>query len=146
MAKLSFNGKVIRGTGLSIFAGEFSKHIMEVNKRYKKRLEYVWRVKINKLLKQLAEESPAYTGASAGTTQNAKVDTIPKWHPAYGGNIGNNPGDTGWQLKEVQTKGRTLFQIVNPMWTKYLVYVNAFGIHQGFVDRIWMDFKSKEGF
>jgi hypothetical protein len=146
MAKLSFRGKVILGNTLSIFAGEFSKHILEVSRKQKKRLEIVWARKLKKLVAELAEATPAYTGAAAGITGNAKVDGIPAWHPAYGMTIGNQPGDTGWQLKQVERDGRTLFQITNPMWRLYLVYVNSFGIHAGFVERAWEDFKSKEGF
>jgi hypothetical protein len=139
-------GRVFSGTNLAPLAKDIDSWLRGIVKKQNQSLPTLWRRKLSVLIAQLAAGTPAYTGAAAGTQRNAKVDEIPKWHPAYGMTIGNDPGDSGWQLETVQTDKGTTFYIMNPMWLKYLVYVNAIGSNAGFVDQIWEQFKRDQGF
>lgn len=143
---INSSGKVFQGTNLAPLASEIESFLRNIVKKQKQSLPVLWRRKLTVLIRNLAAGTPAYTGAAAGTRMNAKVNEIPKWHPAYGMTIGNDPGDTGWQLFETKTDKGTTFAIYNPMWIHYLVYVNAIGQHAGFVDRIWEQFKREQGF
>lgn len=146
MARFNSSGKVFKSTNLAPLTADLTKFLRSLAGKQQGKLQILWRKKLQKLIKMLSEGTPAYTGSAAGSTDNAKVDEIPKWHPAYGMNIGNAAGDTGWQLmSQTNTKGFS-YHIINPMWFKYLVYVNAIGNNAGFVDRIWEDFRNAEGF
>ena len=92
----------------------------------------------------LAAEGPAYTGASAGREDRGRFPVTPR-HPAYGMNIGNDPGDSGWQLGQTpRRKGEPVrVYLKNPMWKPYLQYVE-FGavrgqanLRAGFVRATW---------
>ena len=143
---LNRSAKVFRGTNLDPMARDIIDFIKSISAKQKQSLTVLWRRKMTLLIRDLANGTPAYTGAAAGMTKNAKVNSIPKWHPAYGMEIGNSPGDSGWQLYSTTTQKGFAYSIVNPMWSKYLIYVNSFGIHAGFVDRIWEQFKQEQGF
>lgn len=99
--------------------------------------------KINALLRKLISATPRFTGAASGNPTDIE---IPRWHPAYGMIIGNSPGETGWQLKQVNRGSQVVFLIINPMWNLYLKYVeygtvNITGRH--FVSHVWNEFKAK---
>lgn len=91
----------------------------------------------------LAEEGPAYTGASSGREDRGQFPIKPS-HPAYGLNIGNDPGDSGWQLGQSPRRKGELVRVYlkNPMWKPYLQFVDR-GIvpgqkaPAGFVRDIW---------
>lgn len=145
MARFNTSGKVFKGTNLAPLTKDLTDFLKTIVKKQKQSLTVLWRRKMNVLIQRLADGTPAYTGAAAGITKHAKVDEIPSWHPAYGMTIGNDPGETGWQLlSQTNTKGFS-YHIINPMWAPYLVYVNSIGQHAGFVDQIWEDFKQEQG-
>lgn len=92
---------------------------------------------------KLATEGPAYTGASSGREERGMFPIKPS-HPAYGLNIGNEPGDSGWQLGQTpRRKGEPVrVYLKNPMWKPYLQFVDR-GIvpgqkaPAGFVRDMW---------
>jgi hypothetical protein len=125
---------------------EFQKAILAMAKRHHKRFTDKYRQKIFQLHRNLIAATPVDTGAAKGDDSGANRDLY-KSHPAayvpY--LIGNEPGESGWQVIETVKDGNIVFSIANPMWDYYLKYVE-FGQgrsskHQGFIRAIWQDFK-----
>lgn len=94
----------------------------------------------NETVAHLRAITPKDTGAAAGTTQGANRP-IYKSHPGYRMGIGNEPGDTGWQLKWVNTASK--FTIHTPMWDFYLKYVNYEGKNGNFVETAVREMRTK---
>ena len=97
------------------------------------------------ILDDVAENGPAWTGASAGREGRARFEGFwPKGHPASGMRIGNEPGDSGWQKLPPTLEGQRIsLALANPMWKIYLEAVEL-GVapaavkHQGgFVRDAW---------
>jgi hypothetical protein len=95
--------------------------LIAVAKKYDTALQQVVSEQIEKTIDDLRKHTPIDTGAGAGTTQGAKRNMY-KSHPGFGMHIGNNPGDTGWQVEKENDVRR--WAIVNPMWVPYLREVN----------------------
>ena len=84
-------------------------------------LEYLYH-ELGLIMEDVAENGPAWTGASAGRPDRARFPGyFPKNHPASGMRIGNEPGDSGWQMLPPELH-RTLVSLAlaNPMWEPYL--------------------------
>lgn len=92
-----------------------------VAKKYDVALQEVVRVQMEITIDDLRSTTPVDTGAGAGTINGAKRDMYFS-HPGYGMHIGNNPGDTGWQMEKENDVRR--WAITNPMWVPYLRVVN----------------------
>ncbi len=113
-----------RGTGTS--RRGFEAMIRDIAAYYPKAFEEAYIHEINIIIKGLIDTTPIDTGAAAGVTSNSvghqKRNLYPT-HKAGSNDIGNNPGDTGWQL-EVEQKMQSLkIAIVNPQWDSYLKYL-----------------------
>lgn len=95
--------------------------LIAVANKYDTALQTVVTEQVDLTIDDLRINTPKDTGAGAGTIQGSKR-SIYKSHPGFGMPIGNNPGDTGWQV----TKGNDVrrWGIVNPMWVPYLREVN----------------------
>lgn len=79
----------------------------------------------DKLLKDIVDHTPIDTGAAAGVTSNAVGEQkrpMYRSHAAFGKNIGNLVGDSGWQLRVGRNEKGLTFSIVNPEWDDYLKY------------------------
>jgi len=101
----------------------FDKALQSVVLRWHKKKEDVYRVKIRKLLKILIRQTPADTGAAKGDTSGARREVYNS-HPAFGAYaIGNEVGESGWQIIEDTHRGGVRLRIVNPMWDFYYKYV-----------------------
>ncbi len=97
------------------------------------------------LIKDIIDTTPIDTGAAAGVTQNSvgsQKSQLGPNHKAYGAPISNNPGGTGWQLVQNQSKDINI-SIINPQWNSYLKFLEL-GIVQPiapatshFVFRAW---------
>ncbi len=102
------------------------------------------REELQLILEYVAENGPNWTGASAGRT-NAGSIPVPKWHPAYGLSLGNERGESGWQIAETARRNgsQVSMSLVNPMWNPYLKIVEAgaapASVHSrgGFVRDAW---------
>jgi hypothetical protein len=95
--------------------------LLDVAKKYDTALKDVMQEQVDLTIDELRITTPKDTGAGAGTEQGSKRP-IYKSHPGYGKHIGNNPGDTGWQLFKGADTRR--WGIINPMWEPYLKEVN----------------------
>lgn len=76
------------------------------------------------ILKDLKVDSPIYTGASTGVPGPFATRARQPSHPAHGMTIGNNIGDSGWQIvyRKINQYAEQV-ALVNPMWQPYLKYV-----------------------
>lgn len=104
------------------------------------------RAELQLILEDVAENGPAWTGASSGRPGRAIFKGfMPKWHPASGMTVGNERGDSGWQIAETARRAGSTVSValVNPMWDPYLKYVEAgvapATVHSpgGFVREAW---------
>lgn len=95
--------------------------LIDVAKKYDSSLKDVMQEQVDLTIDELRITTPKDTGAGAGTEQGARR-AMYKSHPGYGKKIGNNPGDTGWQLYKGNDTRR--WGIINPMWEPYLKEVN----------------------
>ena len=89
--------------------------------RAKEGLEYLDK-ELSLILEDVAENGPAWTGASAGREGRARFEGFwPKGHPASGMRVGNEPGDSGWQKLPPKLEGKAVtMALANPMWEIYL--------------------------
>lgn len=136
-----------------MITGQISLKFMD-ERQFKARLEDRARVvkkgkaeyyekKMHELVRNLRDATPRFTGAASGDPTDI---VVPKWHPAYGKIIGNEPGDTGWQLRVATRGSQVVFQVINPMWNLYLKYVEygTVGISaRHFTSDTWYAFKSR---
>ena len=106
----------------------FEKWLMtRIKDRQMTRLQLA-RDEMLRIVEDLAENGPAWTGASAGRPDRAVIDIsrVPN-HPAHGMTIGNviTGGESGWQIHEsARRRGMLVYlSITNPMWEKYLKFV-----------------------
>jgi hypothetical protein len=135
----------LRGAAAQSQRNSFEKWLLgRVKARKEARLKLA-RAEMLRIVEDLAENGPAWTGASAGRPDRA-VAPLTKHHPAFGMTIGNviTGGESGWQIIEsARRKGsQVVLTIVNPMWDHYLKFVE-FGVapfqkHKGhFVRDAW---------
>lgn len=120
--------------GGTIRRGRFLDAIHAIKKKHEFRIRDILDDIGNETVAHLQAITPKDTGAAAGTTLGAKR-VMYKWHPAFkmGLPIGNEPGDSGWQM--THTKNSNKFAIINPMWDPYLKYVNyGHGDNNNFVE------------
>ena len=101
----------------------FINAVRAIKEKHEKRVTDILREIGNEAVATLRELTPKDTGAAAGTKSGAKRELYAS-HPArkLGLNIGNEVGDSGWQMKWVRTSHK--FVITTPMWEPYLKYVN----------------------
>ncbi len=110
-----------------LFGDRFKKHLERVVEERKLSRLKVAHDECDTIVEDLANSGPAWTGASAGRADRGSVDLVdvPN-HPAnrLGLEIGNEPGQSGWQVHETaRTKGTTVkVYISNPMYNEYLKY------------------------
>lgn len=108
------------------------------------------------IINDLAENGPAYTGASAGRADRGSHPLKPS-HPAWGMVIGNAPGNSGWQMQADDFRpGIPVLKvgIANPMWDPYLKFVNygldaaneGGGPAQHFLEKAWSNHKARGAF
>jgi alpha-glucuronidase len=124
---------------------QFHDFVKQIAVRSKKKFTTIYRRKIDALLFKLIAVTPRHTGAAAG---EATGTPMPPSHPAFGMTIGNDEGDSGWQLREVTEGKHTVWVIVNPMWLPYLHYLEYGTIRipaQGFLRSTWEEFKIEQG-
>lgn len=115
-----------RGTGSR--RKSFDEYVKTFAKRYKIAYKKVYTKEMGVVLDDVIQHTPIDTGASAGVLDNevgSEKRAIYKGHVAFGQNIGNEPGDSGWQMVEKETNDGFKLSIVNPQWNKYLKYVHA---------------------
>jgi hypothetical protein len=113
-----------RGSGLN--RGSFESWLNSVADYYEQRVEEVYVKEMEVLLNDIIQHTPIATGAAAGVESNLVGDahvTMTNSHPAYSLQIGNGPGDSGWQLEVDQSKGKLRMAIFNPMWKPYLEFL-----------------------
>lgn len=113
-------------------------------------------VEASVIINDMAENGPAWTGASAGRADRGTTTMKPS-HPAYGMVIGNTPGNSGWQMQadDYNVSARVLkVGIANPMWEHYLKNIN-YGFPgsttdgrpaQHFLEHAWANHKSRGAF
>lgn len=112
----------------------FVKYIQSLPRKHKMRLRDKLRDEAYIIVAALAGVTPRKTGAAAGRATG--VPMTPK-HPGYAMAIGNDPGDTGWQVRYYDHSDK--ITIGTPMWKPYLRY-HEFGIvgnNAGFVRGVW---------
>lgn len=130
---------------------DFDRAITRIAKAHKKRFIDKYRQRIMALLRELAAATPVDTGAAKGDDTGHKRDIYPS-HPAFGMTIGNNIGDSGWQVEEVSDSNGDLvrFRILNPMYEHYLKYIEFGYANQrnhpkrGFIRETFRKFKEKK--
>lgn len=78
------------------------------------------------LQQDLIDTGPVETGAAVGSTERAVREQRPG-DKSYGFKIGNDPGDSGWQLTGINEWDEDFkvieMGIANPMWDRYYKYV-----------------------
>ena len=78
------------------------------------------------LQQDLIDNGPVETGAAAGSTSRAVREQRPG-DKSYGFKIGNEAGDSGWQLTGINEWDPEMKVIVlgiaNPMWDRYYKFV-----------------------
>lgn len=103
----------------------FNALIKDIAAYYPKAYEEAYIEEVEFIIKDLIDHTPIDTGAAAGVTSNSvghqKRNLYPK-HKAYGSNISNDPGGTGWQLEVEQNKDLKI-SIINPQWNSYLKFL-----------------------
>lgn len=116
---------IISGQSDILRRGRFAKAIRMMADKHKVRVKALLEEIGDSTVTKLREITPKDTGAAAGTSVGAKrsLANVP-WHPAVkrGLDIGNQPGQSGWQMKWINTANK--FSIFTPMWDPYLKYVN----------------------
>lgn len=120
---MPFPSLLPRGTGTT--RRGFDQMIKDIAAYYPKAFEEAYVAEIEIMLKFLVDHTPIDSGAAAGVTSNSvghQKHTMRPSHKAYGGNIGNMPGDTGWQIEVNQQKNLKI-AIVNPQWSSYLKFL-----------------------
>jgi hypothetical protein len=129
----------------------FQKWIERRAKEISKTRLQAARDEMSTIIEDLAENGPAWTGASAGRPDRAVIPMF-KRHPAFGMSIGNalNGGESGWQLEESARRSgqQVVLSITNPMWNFYLKFVEKgvapFQKHPGhFIRDAWMRHKNR---
>lgn len=131
---------ILPGQSDTLRRGRIVDALMSTQRRHEKGLAVVIEEIVQETIEELREDTPKDTGAAAGTVVGARRDMYES-HPGYGKNIGNNPGDTGWQPYKDDNGKR--FAIVNPMWEPYLIFVNYRPIGGGFVERAAMAMRER---
>jgi len=120
---MAFPSILPRGSGTT--RRGFDAMIRDITAYYPKAFEEAYVKEIEIILKGLIATTPIDTGAAAGVTSNSvgsqKRPMYPG-HKASGSDIGNMPGDSGWQL-EVEQKKDLKMAIVNPQWDSYLKFL-----------------------
>jgi hypothetical protein len=95
--------------------------LRKIAKKHELRLVDVITNQLLLTVQDLKDNTPVDTGAGAGDPVRARR-AIYKSHPGFGRKIGNEVGDTGWQLSEKVTASH--WAVVSPMWGAYLREVN----------------------
>jgi hypothetical protein len=104
----------------------FAAWLQAVADHYEEQIEAAYVKEMEILLNDIIQHTPIATGAAAGVEYNLVGQAHVKLtnsHPAYGLDIGNEPGDSGWQLHVEQSKSKLVMSITNPMWEPYLKYL-----------------------
>jgi hypothetical protein len=118
------NGILPRGAGIT--RRGLDAMIRDIMAYYPKAFEEAYVAEMEIMLKQLIDTTPIDTGAAAGVTSNSvgsQKRSYYSGHKAQPANIGNNPGDTGWQLEKEGEGKKLKLSIVNPQWDSYLKYL-----------------------
>jgi hypothetical protein len=119
-------------------SGNFLQFAKFLAVKHKKRLGLQAHREMRRIQEDIKKLQPKDTGASAGDTSGAKRD-IYSSHPAFGLTIGNEIGDSGWQIDQNESAGT--IKLRNPMWNKYLKYLEAGTArghyNSGFVAKAW---------
>jgi hypothetical protein len=121
---MAFPSVLPRGSGVT--RRGFDAMIRDIIEYYPKAFEEAYVQEIEIIIKGLIDTTPIDTGAAAGVTSNSvgsKKRNMYAGHAAGNADIGNNPGDTGWQLEVKQTSKMLKMSIVNPQWDSYLKYL-----------------------
>lgn len=117
MASTRFGPRLIGGGT----AGTLRDALREVAKRRGEAIADVIERELALTVKELQQLTPKDTGAAAGTTAGSRRP-IYKSHPGYGMKIGNDQGDSGWQV--YNNRDTRYWAITNPMWVDYLRRIN----------------------
>jgi len=111
---------IIPHTSDTLRRDRFEKWINKVKQTHKLRIVDILADIGTEAVDTLRKLTPKDTGAAAGAPTGKPMRAS---HPgrAYA-KIGNDPGDTGWQLYHARNSLK--FAIINPMWDSYLKFVN----------------------
>ena len=92
-------------------------HLRMVAKRHALNLTDLIEDQMRLTIEELRVTTPKDTGAAAGVEWGKKRN-MHKSHPGWGMRIGNEPGDTGWQI---MSNNPQHWAITNPMWVPIFV-------------------------
>ncbi len=123
---MAFRSLLPRGIGTN--RRGFENFINDLADRYEQAFEEAYVKEAETIILDIIDHTPIATGAAAGTLSNSVGDAHKplKWnHHAKNLTIGNEPGDSGWQMDVDQTGKVLKIAIFNPMWEHYLRYLNA---------------------
>ena len=126
---------VVGGRGGATGRGErgaFHTYIQQLAEKHKTGIRTQLRNEAEKLVARLAMTTPVDTGAASGRSDRPRTGLgggpstpITPKHPAYGMTIGNQPFNSGWQIRFSNTSdtGTITVSIVSPLWEKYVHYL-----------------------